>query len=182
MFVIELNMGDRVKLKTLAEMNEEYRNVGTIKEPIFCGFIFYGDMVQRLGSFMSVRRVYDVAFDAQESEYRFPLEAIDYVIRDEMTKSEWEDIDFPDRDEALIPLDPVNHPTHYTQHPSGVECIQVTEHMNFNLGNVIKYVMRAGLKDPKKYIEDLQKAEFYLNREIERYEKENTLFQWSKKI
>jgi len=39
--------------------------------------------------------------------------------------------------------DPVNHPPHYNRHPSGVECIQITEHMNFNLGNAVKYICRA---------------------------------------
>ena len=62
--------------------------------------------------------------------------------------------------------DPVNHPPHYTNHPSGVECIQITEHMNFCLGNAVKYIWRADLKD--QGIQDLQKAVFYLNREIER--------------
>lgn len=64
--------------------------------------------------------------------------------------------------------DPVNHPPHYTNHPSGVECIQVTEHMNFCLGNAMKYIWRADLKGE---IEDLQKAIWYLNREIERRSK-----------
>lgn len=63
--------------------------------------------------------------------------------------------------------DSVNHPAHYTQHPSGVECIQITEHMNFCLGNAIKYIWRAGLKDVNA-IEDLEKAKWYLEREIER--------------
>jgi hypothetical protein len=62
--------------------------------------------------------------------------------------------------------DLVNHPPHYTAHPSGVECIQVTEHMNFCLGNAVKYIWRADLKD--NAIEDLQKAVWYVNREIER--------------
>lgn len=68
------------------------------------------------------------------------------------------------------PSDPVNHPSHYTTHPSGVECIQITEHMNFCLGNAVKYIWRAGLKstDP---VEDLRKAVFYINREIERLSK-----------
>lgn len=71
--------------------------------------------------------------------------------------------------------DPVNHPKHYTQHPSGVECIQVTEHYNFCVGNAIKYLWRAGLKnndaDPKlKQIEDLNKAIWYIRREIENLE------------
>jgi len=62
--------------------------------------------------------------------------------------------------------DPVNHPAHYTAHPSGVECITVTEHMGFNLGNAVKYVWRADLKADA--IEDLRKAAWYINREIER--------------
>lgn len=60
----------------------------------------------------------------------------------------------------------VNHPAHYNAHPSGVECIQIVEHMNFNLGNAIKYIWRAG--DKGNTIEDLEKARWYLNREIER--------------
>lgn len=68
--------------------------------------------------------------------------------------------------------DPVNHPSHYTSHPSGVECIEVTRHMNFNLGNVMKYLWRAGLKDKTPTIQDLEKAAWYLNDEIERRKKE----------
>lgn len=62
--------------------------------------------------------------------------------------------------------DPVNHPSHYTSHPSGVEVIQITEHMNFNLGNAIKYILRAEYKG--KQIQDLEKAAWYVNREIQR--------------
>ena len=65
--------------------------------------------------------------------------------------------------------DPVNHPAHYTQHPSGVECIQITEHMNFCVGNAMKYLWRAGLKFDD--IEDLKKSAWYINREIERRQK-----------
>jgi hypothetical protein len=67
--------------------------------------------------------------------------------------------------EQLTKHDPVNHPKHYTSHPSGVECIQITRHMGYNLGNVFKYVWRADLKG--KDIEDLEKAVFYLKDEIE---------------
>lgn len=66
--------------------------------------------------------------------------------------------------------DLVNHPPHYTSDPSGVECIQITRHRNFNIGNAIKYLWRAGLKDDKKEIEDLRKAIFYIQNEIERLE------------
>ena len=62
--------------------------------------------------------------------------------------------------------DPVNHPKHYTSHPSGIEAIQITEHMGFCLGNVVKYVLRCDLKHDA--IEDLEKAAWYLAREIER--------------
>jgi hypothetical protein len=60
----------------------------------------------------------------------------------------------------------VNHPTHYTSHPSGVECIQITEHFNFCIGNAIKYLWRAGLKG--EAIEDLKKARWYVDRELAR--------------
>ena len=62
--------------------------------------------------------------------------------------------------------DLINHPNHYTSHPSGVECIQVTEHMSFNLGNAVKYIWRSG--DKGTTIQDLQKAAWYVQREIER--------------
>jgi hypothetical protein len=63
-------------------------------------------------------------------------------------------------------MDVVNKPPHYRSHPSGVECITITEHMNFNLGNAFKYIWRAELKED--CIQDLEKAEFYLRREINR--------------
>lgn len=72
--------------------------------------------------------------------------------------------------------DPVNHPAHYTSHPSGVECIEITKHHDFCIGNAIKYLWRAGLKheegknDQDKEIEDLQKALFYIKSKIEMLE------------
>lgn len=65
--------------------------------------------------------------------------------------------------------DPVNRPTHYTQHPSGIECIQITEHMGFNLGNALKYIWRCDLKADA--IEDLKKARWYIDREIAKRER-----------
>lgn len=62
-------------------------------------------------------------------------------------------------------METVNHPKHYTSHPSGIECIQVTEHMDFCIGNAIKYLWRAGGKNDE--IEDLEKAIWYINRKIE---------------
>jgi len=85
--------------------------------------------------------------------------------------------------------DNVNHPKHYNSHPSGVECITVVEHMTFNVGNAIKYLWRAGLKNPgihpamqateanlrmeEKRLEDLKKARWYIDREIERLSRGN---------
>lgn len=64
--------------------------------------------------------------------------------------------------------DAVNHPSHYTSHPSGIECIQITEHMGFCLGNAIKYLWRADLKGG---VQDLEKAKWYIEREIARRRK-----------
>ena len=66
--------------------------------------------------------------------------------------------------------DVVNNPKHYTSHPSGIDCIQITEHMGFNLGNAIKYVWRSDLKNDA--IEDLNKAIWYILREIDRRKKQ----------
>ena len=74
--------------------------------------------------------------------------------------------------------DNVNHPEHYISDPSGIECIQITRHRNFNMGNAIKYLWRAGLKqEPSKdivdkTIEDLKKAIWYINDEINRIQHE----------
>jgi hypothetical protein len=66
--------------------------------------------------------------------------------------------------------DPVDKPAHYNNHPSGVECIEITKHFNFALGNVIKYVWRADAKG--NALEDLRKAQRYLAVEIARREVE----------
>lgn len=63
-------------------------------------------------------------------------------------------------------VDMVNHPPHYSAHPSGVECITIVEHMGFNLGNAIKYIWRADEKGNAP--EDLMKALWYVQREIDR--------------
>lgn len=62
--------------------------------------------------------------------------------------------------------DPVNHPDHYTSHPSGIECIEVTEHFPFNVGNAIKYLWRGDHKNA--VLQDLEKAQWYIAREIKR--------------
>ena len=74
--------------------------------------------------------------------------------------------------------DNVNHPSHYTSHPSGIECIEITKHYDFCIGNAIKYLWRSGLKheegmdDRDKQVEDLKKAIWYINKKIEMLEEE----------
>ena len=72
---------------------------------------------------------------------------------------------------ADVGHDPINSPSHYRANPSGVECIDIVEHMGYNLGNAMKYLWRCGLKDGTSDIEDLRKAEWYIRREIARREK-----------
>lgn len=86
---------------------------------------------------------------------------------------------FIDRKDKEQKTDNVNHPSHYNSHPSGIECIEIARHHNFNIGNTIKYLWRAGLKseegmeDTDKQIEDLNKAIWYINDEIKRITKLN---------
>ena len=81
---------------------------------------------------------------------------------------------FIDRNDKEQKADNVNHPAHYNSHPSGIECIEIARHHNFNIGNSIKYLWRAGLKseegmeDTDKKVEDLKKAIWYINDEIKR--------------
>lgn len=85
--------------------------------------------------------------------------------------------DYNDFVTTSIETDSVKHPRHYCSHPSGVECIQITEYYDFCIGNAIKYLWRNGLKkeqglsDKEKQIEDLEKAIWYINREIENLKK-----------
>lgn len=62
----------------------------------------------------------------------------------------------------------IDHPIHYNNLPCEIECIDVIEHMNFCRGNAIKYIWRAGSKGDT--VEDLEKAIWYLKREIQRIE------------
>jgi len=89
----------------------------------------------------------------------------------------WSETEWLDKIESLSPeldrlnQDLVNHPPHYTSHPSGIECIQITEHMGFNLGNALKYIWRCDLK--LDAVEDLEKAKWYIDREIDKRKKVN---------
>lgn len=71
---------------------------------------------------------------------------------------------------AKVDADRVTHPSHYNALPGGIECIDVVQHFNFNRGNAIKYLWRAGLKGD--VIEDLRKAAVYVQFEITRIQEE----------
>lgn len=101
-----------------------------------------------------------------------------HLVGDEAIELEYETVDHQhgplarvyswniDEDGTCRPFnDPVS-PQHYRTHPSGVECVEITEHMNFNLGNAVMYLWRAGLKGDAVY--DLRKARWYVDREIAR--------------
>lgn len=66
------------------------------------------------------------------------------------------------------PNEQVDHPRHYNQHQSGVETIEIIEHLPANLSHAVKYVWRCGLKSSSAPIRDLQSALWYVDREIER--------------
>jgi len=72
-----------------------------------------------------------------------------------------------DGTESATSTDNVDAPSHYTSHPSGVECIEIVKHMNFPLGSAMKYIWRAGLKTDNA-AEDLRKARRFLDIELER--------------
>lgn len=95
-----------------------------------------------------------------------PLETHDRAWKSQLRN--WHD-NFKSIDSSMN--SPVNHPPHYTSHPSGIECIDITEHMSFCLGNVLKYVWRSDMKG--NAVEDLEKARWYLDREIALRKKAN---------
>ena len=111
----------------------------------------------------------DMCNDLKREVREFPCEYVGMSMRDNGC--------FVKKDTDTQPAsatehDAVNHPYHYTSHPSGVECIQITRHYCFTIGNAIKYLWRAGLKQdvgtpPKeKEIQDLEKAIWYINDRI----------------
>ncbi len=106
-----------------------------------------------------IRRVFDPAYLKTQNLMNLPLgfvqaqPALDYLSA-QIKKGE----------------DSIN-PSHYREHPSGVECITITEHMDFCLGNALKYIWRAGLKTSDA-TEDLEKAKWYIERKLARLKRE----------
>lgn len=108
----------------------------------------------------------------EEIAYQKELEEWELLANDGLTDEEIEDS--RERTQAIVDMfynsdnyDNVGYPKHYNSYP-GIEVIQLTEHMNFCRGNVVKYVARAEFKGEE--LEDLKKALWYLQREIKRIE------------
>lgn len=146
--------------------DEEYwkLNVG---DEVICRIstnITHANFVYKLKGFYGTK--VRITLPYHEVEYSIPTQQFIHcfdVFKNNMTKQ-----------------DRVEHPSHYTwlKDLCGIEVIDITRHMNFNLGNVIKYTLRAGhkseegLSDKQKHIEDLKKALFYIKDEIKRLEEE----------
>ena len=100
-----------------------------------------------------------------KSEYEYELKDDAIVVKERVDRFE----STVPRQERTLSSDNVSHPAHYADGWSnGAEVIDLTEHLSFCAGNVVKYVCRAGRKDPDKRVEDLEKARWYLDREISR--------------
>ena len=127
--------------------------------------------------------VYSDAFNSADARYKFFMETDPSNWINEMpaqgltdatalqmvsAKAGWLDVISRVPFVSSHKTDNVNHPAHYTSHPSGVEVIRITEHMGFCLGNAVKYIMRCDEKGAA--IEDLKKAVWYLEREIAKRE------------
>lgn len=100
-----------------------------------------------------------------KSEYKYELKDDAIVIQERVDRFK----STPHWQERTPSSDNVSNPDHYAKGWSnGAEVIDLAEHLSFCAGNVVKYVCRAGRKDPDKHVEDLEKARWYIDREIER--------------
>ena len=100
--------------------------------------------------------------DCQFGCYEFCSKYNGCTVPDELV-ADWHKLRFA---EQYITNDPVNHPSHYTKGKIEVADFIADQKLNFDRGNAVKYVCRAGSKDPDKEIQDLEKAIWYINHEI----------------
>lgn len=105
---------------------------------------------------------------------RKPKEQVTYSPTDVYGPIKEGKLDTVARSELRTPgYEEVDHPKHYNEHPKGIECIDVIEDFPFNIGTSIKYLWRAGLKPGQGMVQDYKKALWYIQREIERFEKQS---------
>ena len=102
-------------------------------------------------------------------KYSEKIDCEAYVLKDLEETKKLFDIQDSDFDDFEKENDPVNHPSHYTGHPSGIECIDVIEANTFyNLAAAMKYIWRVSWGSKDNDIQDLEKAAWYIRREIDR--------------
>lgn len=124
-----------------------------------------GRVVHTPGSRMAAYPVGEPYAIYDKSEYEYELQDNTIVVKERVDRF----TPTAPSQERTLSSDSVSHPPHYANGWSnGAEVIDLTEHLSFCSGNVVKYVCRAGRKDPCKRIEDLEKARWYIDREIER--------------
>lgn len=151
-----LKVGNTVKIRQWDDMANEYgikdNRIESKK------FIILPSMKEHCGQTMTIKSVfYDETFLCEGNKGLWHKEMIECFIKEKEYQ--------PKHAKEMV-----NHPSHYNK---GIETIDYIESwgMNFNAGNVVKYVTRSPYKG--KELEDLKKARFYLDREIARVEKEN---------
>lgn len=145
---MKYKVGDKVKIKSIRWYNKNKN--GKVNMGILGGTLV-PQMTEYLGKYATITRV-----DAYIPAVHIDIDKGKYC---------WQEWMFEDKE---VKKDAIN-PEHYKSHPSGVECIQITQHMNFCIGNAIKYLWRAGKKGDA--VEDLKKAKWYIDKEIERLNK-----------
>lgn len=175
----KFNKGDRVRVTNHRSIR--YREIGTVESTSGHEVHVLMDSGRRLRGNERFLELFDERIDL-EADHNNGIEKLMRPADDDEIQNDplGEQIDLGCIERgamvfAQVPnakTDPVNHPAHYTAYP-GIEVIQLTEHMNFCLGNAVKYVARAGLKDPSKTIEDLKKAVWYIEREIQRLKEQS---------
>ena len=155
-----LNTKNGYKLEILPEHAGDDKESGLIEVPegaesalkFDSGISFYKDNGKKC--FSGLRPIRNVWEDC-----RIPFNVIcDYAEIIWQRPTQPEELPFID--------DEVNQPSHYTSHPSGIECIEITRHHDFAIGNAIKYLWRAGLKNSENEVQDLEKAAWYIQDKI----------------
>ena len=155
-----LNMKNGYTLEILPEHAGDDKESGLIEVPdgaesalkFDSGISFYKDNGKKC--FSGLRPIRNVWEDC-----RIPFNVIcDYAEIIWQRPTQPEELPFID--------DEVNQPSHYTSHPSGIECIEITRHHDFAIGNAIKYLWRAGLKNSENEVQDLEKAAWYIQDKI----------------
>lgn len=147
---MKFNLGDKVRIKSN----------GVVGIVIARGYNEYLDENDKQQSFEEYQIEAEKYYQCNEDE----IEMVDDYEKCKYETQNNEEIDNQNKTQID---DVVNHPSHYTDGSIEVIDFIIDKKLNFNRGNVIKYTSRAGKKDPNKEIEDLEKARFYLNKEIE---------------